>query len=191
MLPVDVPVPISVVFAAASLLIRMVPVVVKPVVNVGLSENTILEDVVPVAPLAVYPVILLKAVIPAELAFVPPLATGNTPVTPVVNGKPVKLVATPDAGVPKAGATKTALSENTALPEPVSSVIAPAKFAEDGVAKNVATPAPKPLMPLPTGRLVPLVRSTLDGVPKSGVVNAGLSENTIFEAVLPVAPVAV
>lgn len=32
----------------------------------------------------------------------PPLATGKTPVTPVVKGKPVKLVAVPDDGVPKA-----------------------------------------------------------------------------------------
>ena len=36
---------------------------------------------------------------------VPPLATGNVPVTPVVRGKPVRLVATPDAGVPRTGAT--------------------------------------------------------------------------------------
>jgi hypothetical protein len=33
---------------------------------------------------------------------VPPLATGNKPVTPVVKGKPVKLVAVPLEGVPKA-----------------------------------------------------------------------------------------
>jgi hypothetical protein len=33
---------------------------------------------------------------------VPPLATGNKPVTPVDNGKPVKLVAVPLDGVPNA-----------------------------------------------------------------------------------------
>ena len=54
------------------------------VTSVGLVENTRLVLVVPVAPAAEYPVILLKAVMPAELAFVPPLATGNTPVTPAV-----------------------------------------------------------------------------------------------------------
>ena len=32
----------------------------------------------------------------------PPLATGKTPVTPVVNGRPVRLVAVPEDGVPKA-----------------------------------------------------------------------------------------
>ena len=31
----------------------------------------------------------------------PPLATGKMPVTPVVRGRPVKLVAVPDDGVPK------------------------------------------------------------------------------------------
>ena len=36
---------------------------------------------------------------------VPPLAVGRIPVTPVVNGRPVRLVATPEAGVPRAGAT--------------------------------------------------------------------------------------
>ena len=37
---------------------------------------------------------------------VPPLATGRVPVTPVVRGKPVQLVSTPLAGVPKAGVVK-------------------------------------------------------------------------------------
>ena len=38
---------------------------------------------------------------------VPPLATGNKPVTPVVNGRPVALVRVPLDGVPRAppGAT--------------------------------------------------------------------------------------
>ena len=36
------------------------------------------------------------------------------------------------------------LVPNTSEPDPVSSVIADAKFADDGVAKNVATPVPKP-----------------------------------------------
>jgi hypothetical protein len=41
--------------------------------------------------------------------FVPPLATGRTPVTPVVRGSPVTLVITPDAGVPSAGVVKVGL----------------------------------------------------------------------------------
>ena len=85
------------------------------VTNVGEVEKTKLVEVVPVAPAAVYPVILLNAVMPAELALVPPLATGKTPVTPEVNGRPVKLVATPEEGVPKAGVTNVGLVENTRL----------------------------------------------------------------------------
>src|SRR3989338_11018603 len=50
------------------------------VVRAGEVENTKLVEVVPVAPAAVYPVMLLKAVMPAEVAFVPPLATVSVPV---------------------------------------------------------------------------------------------------------------
>jgi hypothetical protein len=51
------------------------------VTSVGLVENTMFVDVVPVAPDAEYPVMLLNEVILAVDAFVPPLATGNIPVT--------------------------------------------------------------------------------------------------------------
>ena len=71
---------------------------------------------------------MLNAVIPADEAFVPPFATGNTPVTPVVSGKPVALVNTPDAGVPSAGVTKVgdvnvAEVASTTLPLPVLVVV--------------------------------------------------------------------
>lgn len=65
------------------------------VVNVGDVENTKFVDVVPVAPAAVYPVILLNAVIPAVATPVPPLATKSVParviapVVPVDGVKPV------------------------------------------------------------------------------------------------------
>jgi hypothetical protein len=39
---------------------------------------------------------------PKEVIPVPPLATGKVPVTPVVKGNPVRLVAVPLEGVPKA-----------------------------------------------------------------------------------------
>lgn len=42
----------------------------------------------------------------AVAAPVPPLLTPSVPVTPVVSGRPVKLVATPLAGVPSAGVVK-------------------------------------------------------------------------------------
>ena len=35
------------------------------------------------------------------------MATGRTPVTPVVKGNPVALVRTPEAGVPRAGVVRT------------------------------------------------------------------------------------
>jgi len=89
------------------------------VINVGEVEKTKLVDVVPVAPAAVYPVILLKAVMLALLAFVPPFATGNTPVTPVVNGNPVHELNTPLVGVPKAGVTNVGDVAPTKVPEPV------------------------------------------------------------------------
>ena len=38
---------------------------------------------------------------------------------------------------------------NTKEPVPVSSVTAANKFAEDGVPKNVATPVPKEVIPVP------------------------------------------
>ncbi len=73
-------------------------------------------------------------------APVPPFATGSAPVTPVVSGSPVALVSTAADGVPSAGVTNVGESANTAAPVPVSSVSAARRFADDGVAKNVAMP---------------------------------------------------
>ena len=56
---------------------------------------------------------LLKAVILAEDALVPPLATGSTPVTPVVKGSPVAFVRVPEVGVPNMGVTKVGEVEKT------------------------------------------------------------------------------
>ena len=47
--------------------------------------------------------------LPSEVIPVPPLATGRVPVTPVVSGKPVTFVITPDAGVPRAGVVSVGL----------------------------------------------------------------------------------
>lgn len=52
---------------------------------------------------------------------VPPLPTPRVPVTPVVKGKPVALVNTPEAGVPSAGVVK--VGEVRVLP--VSVCVAP------------------------------------------------------------------
>ena len=74
---------------------------------------------------------------------------------------------------------------NTKAPEPVSPVTAAAKFAEDGVPRNVATPVPRPLTPVEIGKPVALVKVPEDGVPKAGVTSVGLVDKTT--APVPVA----
>jgi hypothetical protein len=61
------------------------------VVSVGLVDRTVL----PVPVLVVVPV--------------PPLRTARVPVTPVDRGRPVTLVITPEAGVPRAGVVSVGL----------------------------------------------------------------------------------
>jgi hypothetical protein len=61
--------------------------------------------------------------VPVEVVTpVPPFATGKVPVTPVDKGRPVRLVATPDVGVPSKGVTSVGDVDNTLLPEPVDVV---------------------------------------------------------------------
>jgi hypothetical protein len=100
------------------------------------------------------------------------------PAIPVETGNPVQLVRIPLDGVPSAGVTKVGLVAKTRAPEPVSSVMAVLKLALDGVAKNVATPEPRPEMPEPTGSPVQLVNVPLAGVPRVGVTSVGLVANT-------------
>ena len=83
------------------------------------------------------------------------------------------MVKVPEAGVPRAGVTKVGEVAKTKAPEPVSSVTAAAKFAEDGVPKNVATPVPRPDTPVEIGRPVALVKVPEVGVPRTGVTKVG------------------
>ena len=76
---------------------------------------------------------------------------------------------------------------NTLSPVPVLSESADPKLAEDGVAKNVATLAPKPETPVEIGSPVQLVRVPEDGVPKAGVTRTGEVANT--KAPVPVSSV--
>jgi len=100
------------------------------------------------------------------------------PETPVEIGRPVQLVRVPDVGVPNNGVVSVGEVANTKSPVPVSSVTAVIKFADDGVAKNAATPAAKPETPVEIGRPVQLVRVPEDGVPKAGVTRVGDVANT-------------
>jgi len=113
-----------------------------------------------------------------DVRFVPPLAVGKVPVTPVVRGKPVRFVATPDVGVPNNGVTNVGEVAKTAEPVPVSSVKAERRLALDGVARKVATPVPRPDTPVAIGRPVAFVKVALVGVPRMGVTRVGEVANT-------------
>jgi hypothetical protein len=112
----------------------------------------------------ILPVPVSSVTAPAKLAEVgvaKNVATPDpNPEIPVLTGNPVALVSTAYDGVPMFGVNKTGLEENTNEPEPVSSVTALARLELVGVAKNVATPVPKPLIPVATGRPVALVNVT-------------------------------
>jgi hypothetical protein len=73
---------------------------------------------------------------------VPPLAMGSAPVTPVDRGSPVALVSVNEVGVPRLGVVNVGLVAKTNAPDPVSSVTAAARFADEGVPKKVKTPVP-------------------------------------------------
>ena len=68
---------------------------------------------------------------------------------------------------------KVGLVAKTRGPDPVSSVTVDARFADDGVAKNVATPVPRPLTPVLIGNPVALVSVAEEGVPSAGVTRVG------------------
>ena len=105
---------------------------------------------------------------------VPPFATGNVPVTPVVSGNPVQLVKVPELGVPNTGVVSVGDVANTKDPLPVSFVIADAKLALVGVARNVATLVPNPATPVEIGKPVQFVSVPEVGVPNNGVTKVGL-----------------
>ena len=106
------------------------------------------------------------------------MAIGNVPVTPVVSGRPVILVAVPEEGVPSTGVTKVGLVAKTNAPDPVSLVTADARLADVGVPKKVATLLPSPDTPVEIGSPVALVNVPDAGVPKAGVTNVGLVAKT-------------
>ena len=83
---------------------------------------------------------------------------------------------------------------NTNAPEPVSSVTAEARLAEEDVPRKVATPVASPDTPVEIGNPVALVNVPLDGVPKAGVTSVGEVARTTapepVEVVPPVPPLA-
>lgn len=170
------PVPVSSVIAASKL------------VEEGVAKNVAIPVPKPLIPVETGSPVALVRVAELGVPKAPPLTTNAPaeptltakavatlvpkPLMPVATGSPVALVSVAEEGVPKAP-----LANNKA-PVPVSSVRAAAKFEEEGVAKKVATPVPKPLMPVETGRPVALVRVTEVGVPNTGVTSVGLVDIT-------------
>ena len=77
---------------------KLVPVAAPMfgVTKVGEVENTKFVEVVPVAPAALYPVILLKAVMLADVAPVPPLATGKAVPLKVTANVPDEVIGLPE-----------------------------------------------------------------------------------------------
>jgi hypothetical protein len=152
------------------------------VTNVGLVAKT--NEPVPVSSVTAEIRLALDGVARKVATPVP------RPETPVLIGKPVALVKVPLVGVPRIGVTRVGEVANTKEPEPVSSVIAEAKLALEGVAKRVATLVPKPLTPVEIGRPVAFVKTAALGVPRAGVTNVGEFDNTTFVVpVLVVTPV--
>lgn len=181
----------------------VVPAEDDPQVNVGVAENVVvtLDAAFPVPPLLVPHAPPASTVLP----FASNLTQSFVVVVPVLNwnlvpfpcaevtaagGNPVTLVITPEEGVPRAGVINVGLVPNTANPLPVSSVIAAARLAEDGVARKVAAPVPRPDTPVLIGSPVALVKTPEAGVPKSGVTRVGdVLRTTLPLPVLPVTPV--
>lgn len=102
------------------------------------------------------------------------------PETPELMGNPVQFVNTPEVGVPNNGVTRVGDVAKTLTPVPVLSVKAEPKLVDDGVARNVATPAANPLTPDEIGRPVQFVKTPDVGVPRSGVTSVGEVARTLF-----------
>jgi hypothetical protein len=85
----------------------------------------------------------------------------------------------PDAPL-STGVARVGEVPKTNAPLPVSPVTADARFALEGVARKVATPEPKPLTPVLTGRPVQLVSVPAEGVPISGVTSVGEADIKVF-----------
>ncbi len=116
---------------------RLLAVVVSLETDTEVPDETVAQDVLVPSVVRYLPELLvwlganaLNAVL-AVVCPVPPLAIARVPVTPVDKGKPVKLVAVPPDGVPKAPPLTT-----TAPDEPVLT------------ARAVATPVPRPDTPV-------------------------------------------
>ena len=117
-------------------------------------------------------------------APVPPFATGSVPVTPVVKGKPVKLVAVPEEGVPSAPPlTRFPL----AVPVKAAVIVFAVKFPEasratiaDAVFADVAVVAE-----LLTFDAVEIVASLVSTMPAAALMSASTITPAAIDVVFP------
>ena len=102
----------------ATPVIFVTPVTLNTLEIVTVVPSSVIDDCVN----AVLPLFVLTSVFAAEklVAFVPPLAIGRVPVTPVVKGSPVALVRVTADGVPRFGVVNTGdVASATTVPLPV------------------------------------------------------------------------
>jgi len=155
-----------------------IKIIVPPPKDIGLGGVIVTTAIVPlinvigvigaiVVALAIVGAAAVAAIKPEYLTFVSvglPVQLSNTPLVGVPNNGVVKTMLVlvhaeifPLVGVPNAGVINVGLVPNTNAPDPVSPVTVDAKLAELGVAKNVATPLPNPLIPVLKGNPVQFV----------------------------------
>jgi len=192
--PTEVTAPVKLAFVVTLPAVRpeAVPVMFVPTNALGVPKAGVTKVGEVANTAAPLPVSSVKAA--AKFALLGVAKKVATPVpnpdTPVLIGKPVAFVKVPLVGVPRMGVTRVGDVANTKAPDPVSSVIAEAKLALEGVAKRVATPVPKPLTPVEIGRPVAFVKTAELGVPRAGVTSVGEFDNTtLVVPVLVVTPV--
>jgi hypothetical protein len=102
----------------------------------------------------------------------------------------IVLIVTPVAvAAPMFGVTKVGEVAKTSAPDPVSPVTAVARLALDGVARKVATPAPRPEIPVLTGKPVKLVAVPDAGVPSAIAAASALAVIEPVPLVVSEAPV--
>jgi hypothetical protein len=115
------------------------------------------------------------------------LPSATVRVEPVAGAVMVTLLTLVAEATPREGVVSEGDVAKTKAPEPVSSVTAAARFALVGVARKVATPVPRPEIPVLTGRPVQFVSVPDVGVPKTGLISVGVLANT--RAPVPVSSV--
>jgi len=116
------------------------------------AATSVLRSGSMMTPLAIAVAFPVEVMSPVKFAFVVTVPAVSPEAVPVM------FVPTSVEGVPRFGVTSVGEVPKTSAPLPVSPVTAAARFALDGVARNVATFVPSPEIPVLTGRPVASAR---------------------------------